>query len=108
MKKIQISKEDIRQYFQQRKKRRQEILEKRRNSAFAKRMAPIYKWMNRFSLLLHFVLACVINFVIEAARADVIDQIDHSSLVGPIMLMAIASVLLLGLGYVSIRKSKKQ
>ncbi len=66
MKKIQISKEDIKQYFQQRKARRQEILEKRRNSAFAKKMAPIYMWMNRFSLLLHFVLSCVINFVIEA------------------------------------------
>ena len=66
MKKIQISKEDIKQYFQQRKQRRQEILEKRRNSAFARKMAPIYMWMNRFSLVLHFLLACVLNFVIEA------------------------------------------
>lgn len=66
MKKIQISKEDIKQYFQQRKQRRQTILEKQRNSKFAKAMAPVYLWMNRFSLLLHFLLAGVINFTIEA------------------------------------------
>ncbi len=66
MKKIQISKEDIKQYFLQRKERRQAILEKRRNSKFAKAMAPIYLWMNRFSIVLHYVLACLINFVVEA------------------------------------------
>ncbi len=66
MKKIQISKEDIKQYFQQRKQRRQEILEKQRNSKFAKAMAPIYLWMNRFSLILQFILAGIINFTIEA------------------------------------------
>ena len=66
MKKIQISKEDIKQYFQQRKQRRQAILEKQRNSKFAKAMAPIYLWMNRLSLLLQFLLAGIINFTIEA------------------------------------------
>ena len=66
MKKIQISKEDIKQYFQQRKQRRQAILEKQRNSKFAKAMAPIYLWMNRFSLILQFLLAGIINFTIEA------------------------------------------
>ncbi len=66
MKKIQISKEDIKAYFQQRKERRTAILEKRRNSAFARKMAPVYMWMNRLSLPLHFLWACVINFVIEA------------------------------------------
>ncbi len=66
MKKIQISKEDIKQYFQQRKQRRQAILEKQRNSKFAKAMAPIYLWMNRFSLILQFLLAGAINFTIEA------------------------------------------
>ena len=66
MKKIQISKEDIKQYFQQRKQRRQAILEKQRNSKFAKAMAPIYMWMNRFSLVLQFLLAGIINFTIEA------------------------------------------
>ncbi|MBQ2986460.1 MAG: sulfatase-like hydrolase/transferase [Tyzzerella sp.] len=66
MKKIQISKEDIKQYFQQRKQRRQAILEKQRNSKFAKAMAPIYLWMNRLSLILQFLLAGIINFTIEA------------------------------------------
>ena len=66
MKKIQISKEDIKQYFQQRKQRRQAILEKQRNSKFAKAMAPIYLWMNRFSLILQFLLAGILNFTIEA------------------------------------------
>lgn len=66
MKKIQISKEDIKQYFQQRKQRRQAILEKQRNSKFAKAMAPIYVWMNRFSLVLQFLLAGIINLTIEA------------------------------------------
>jgi len=66
MKRIQIRKEDIKEYLRQRKERRQQILEKRRNSKFAKKMQPVYKWMNRFSLLLHFLLSCVINVVIEA------------------------------------------
>ena len=66
MKKIQINKEDIKQYLGQRKQRRQEILEKQRNSKIAKAMAPVYLWMNRFSLVLQFLLAGIINFVIEA------------------------------------------
>ena len=66
MKRIQIRKEDIKEYLRQRKERRQQILEKRRNSKFAKKMQPVYKWMNRFSLPLHFLLSCVINVVIEA------------------------------------------
>lgn len=66
MKRIQIRKEDIKEYLRQRKERRQEILEKRRNGKFAKKMQPIYKWMNVFSLPLHFLLSCFINLVIEA------------------------------------------
>lgn len=66
MKRIQIRKEDIKEYLRQRKERRQQILEKRRNSKFAKKMQPVYIWMNRFSLPLHFLLSCVINIVIEA------------------------------------------
>lgn len=66
MKRIHIRKEDIKEYLQQRKQRRLEILEKRKNSAFAKKMAPVYLWMNRLSLPLHFIWACVINFLIEA------------------------------------------
>lgn len=65
MKRIQIRKEDIKEYLKQRKERRQEILAKRRNSAFAKRMQPIYKWMNLFSLPLHFLWSCMINLIIE-------------------------------------------
>ena len=60
MKKIQISKEDIKQYFQQRKQRRQAILEKQRNSKFAKAMAPIYLWMNRFSLILQKIIQTIV------------------------------------------------
>ena len=66
MKRIQIRKEDIKEYLRQRKERRQQILEKRRNSKFAKKMQPVYKWMNVFSLPLHFLLSCIINVVIEA------------------------------------------
>ena len=66
MKRIQIRKEDIKEYLRQRKERRQQILEKRRNGKFAKKMQPIYKWMNVFSLPLQFLWSCLINLVIEA------------------------------------------
>ena len=57
--------EDIKRHYQEKKARRQRILEQRRNSKFAKKMQPVYKWMNRFSLVLHYLLACVLNFLIE-------------------------------------------
>lgn len=57
--------EDIKAHWIARRHRRQQILEKRRNSKFAKRMQPVYKIMNRLSLPLHYVLACVLNFFIE-------------------------------------------
>lgn len=60
-----LKKEDIRRHFKEKKERRQRILEERRNSRFAKKMQPVYKWMNRLSLPLHYLLACVINFLIE-------------------------------------------
>ena len=60
-----LKKEDIKRHFKEKKERRQRILEERRNSRFAKKMQPVYKWMNRFSLPLQFLLACVINFLIE-------------------------------------------
>lgn len=63
---LKTKKETVKEYLKQRKERRQMILEKRRNSAFARKMAPVWKWMNRFSLVFHVLLACVINFVIEA------------------------------------------
>lgn len=65
MKKIRISKEEIREYIGKRRERRKMILEKRKNSAFAKKMAPVYLWMNRLSPLLHFVLAFLLNMTIE-------------------------------------------
>ena len=57
--------EDIKRHHREKKERRQRILEERRNSRFAKKMQPVYKWMNRLSLPLQFLLACVINFLIE-------------------------------------------
>ena len=60
-----LKKEDIKRHFQEKKERRRRILEERRNSRFARKMQPVYKWMNRLSLPLHFLLACVINFLIE-------------------------------------------
>ena len=77
MKKIKISKEDVKafpkkalswisKYWKERKERKEAMFEKRRNSPIGKKMAPIYLWMNRFSLPLHFLWACIINFVIEA------------------------------------------
>ena len=60
-----LKKEDIKAYWQARKERRARILEERRNSAFAKKMKPVWKFMNQFSLVFHALLACMINFVIE-------------------------------------------
>lgn len=65
MKRIPISKQEIKAYFQKRKERRMQILEKRRNSAFAKKMEPIYQVMNRFSVLFHILLSVLLNFVVE-------------------------------------------
>lgn len=61
-----LKKEDIKAYWTARRERRARIIEERRNSAFARKMKPVYKQMNRFSLVLHALLACVINLVIEA------------------------------------------
>ena len=60
-----LKKEDIKRHFEQKRERRKKILEERQNSAFSRKMRPVYKWMNRLSLPLHFLLACVINFLIE-------------------------------------------
>lgn len=61
-----LKKEDIKAYWKARRERRARIIEARRNSAFARKMKPVYKFMNRFSLVFHALLACLINFVIEA------------------------------------------
>ncbi len=61
-----LKKEDIKAWHRARKERRERILEARRNGPFARKMKPVYAFMNRFSLLFHALLACLINFVIEA------------------------------------------
>ena len=52
-----LKKEDIKIYWQARKERRERIIEERRNSAFAKKMIPVYTFMNHFSLVFHALLA---------------------------------------------------
>ena len=67
LKKIKnLKREDIKAWWKNRKERRARILEERKNSEFAKKMKPVYAFMNRFSLVFHALLACVINFAIEA------------------------------------------
>lgn len=61
-----LKKEDVIAYWKAKRERRARIIEERRNSAFARKMKPVYKFMNRFSLVFHALLACMINFVIEA------------------------------------------
>ena len=73
-----LKKEDIKAYWKARKERRIRILEERRNSAFAKKMQPVWKIMNRLSLLFHALLACVINFAIEAiSRHSVVEAWNY-------------------------------
>lgn len=61
-----LKKEDIKEYWKERRIRRARIIEERRNSEFSKKMKPVYRFMNRFSLVFHALLACLINFAIEA------------------------------------------
>ena len=61
-----LKKEDIKEYWKERRIRRARIIEERRNSEFSKKMKPVYGFMNRFSLVFHALLACLINFAIEA------------------------------------------
>lgn len=51
-----LKREDVKAYWRARKERRDRILEERRNSAFARRMKPVYKIMNRLSLVFHVLL----------------------------------------------------
>lgn len=57
--------EDVKLYWNMRGERRKRIIEQRRNSKFAKRMAPVYQFINRFSLVFHALLACILNLAIE-------------------------------------------
>lgn len=73
-----LKKEDVIAYWKGRHERRERILEARRNSAFAKKMQPVYAFMNRFSLIFHALLACIINFVIEViSRHSVVAAWDY-------------------------------
>ena len=65
-----LKKEDIKRHFKERKERRERILEKRRNSPFAKKMQPVYKWMNRLSLPLQYLPS-----VVQAAGMQVAQTI---------------------------------
>lgn len=61
-----LSREDLKESAKKRKERRQRILEEHKNSAFAKKMAPVYKWMNLFTLPLQAIWAMAINLIIES------------------------------------------
>ena len=61
-----LKKEDVKAWWKAKRERRARIIEERRNSAFARKMQPVYKFMNRFSLVFHMLLACAINFAIRA------------------------------------------
>ncbi|MEF9945463.1 MAG: LTA synthase family protein [Lachnospiraceae bacterium] len=61
----QLDRVDIKIWWHEKKERREAILERRRNSEFAQKLKPVYRYMNRFSLLCQVLLACFLEFVIE-------------------------------------------
>ena len=63
---MKLTKENIKAYWRKKRERRAKILQKRRDSVFAKKMQPVYKFMNQFSLIFHLLYACIINLVIES------------------------------------------
>ena len=72
-----LKKEDIVAHWKASRERRARILKARRNSAFAKKMQPVYAFMNKFSLIFHGLLACLINFVIEAISRHSVFEAWH-------------------------------
>lgn len=73
-----INKEDVKAYWKAKKERRERIIEARRNSAFARKMQPVYQFMNRISLVFHALLACMINYTIEAiSRHSAVEAWDY-------------------------------
>lgn len=73
-----LNKENIKASWQARKARREHILEQRRNSKFAKKMQPVYRVMNLLSPLFHFLLACILNFLIEVvSRHSLFEAWDY-------------------------------
>lgn len=65
MKLRNMKKEDVAAWWKAKRERRARIIEERRNSAFSRKMRPVYNFMNRFSLIFHALLACFINLAIE-------------------------------------------
>ncbi len=63
---IKKFKEFLKQKREHRREKRAAREERRRNSKFGKAMQKAALWMNRFSLLMHALLSCLIYFVIEA------------------------------------------
>lgn len=73
-----LKKEDVKAHWKERRERRQQILEQRRNSKFAKKMQPVYRFMDKISLILHFLLACVLNLLIEViSRHSLFEAWDY-------------------------------
>lgn len=73
-----LKKEDVKVWWKAKKARRERIIEERRNSEFAKKMKPVYKFMNRFSLVFHALLAMLLNLVIESiSRHSVFEAWDY-------------------------------
>lgn len=73
-----LNQEDIKAYWTAKRKRRQQVLEQRRNSHFAQKMQPVYRFMNRISLILHFLLASILNFFIEViSRHSLFEAWDY-------------------------------
>ncbi len=73
-----LKKEDIKYWWKTKRERRERILEERRNGPFAQKMKPVYAFMNRFSLVFHALLACLINLAIEAiSRHSLFEAWDY-------------------------------
>ena len=73
-----LNKENLAACWKERGARRERILEERRNSPWARKMQPVYLWMNRLSLLFTALLSCTINLVIEAiSRHSLFEAWDY-------------------------------
>lgn len=60
-----LSKENIKANRQKKKERRERILEKRRNGKIATFFRPINAWIEKYSLVFHALLSCVIYYIME-------------------------------------------
>lgn len=97
---------DVKEHNRARKERRQRILEKRRNSAFWKKMTPVYKWMNRLSFLLHALLACMVNFFIEAVSRHSFMEAVYYMTGTPLVFLYNASLIFISLMLVYLTKRR--